>query len=304
VPLVLVIVLVLSGAACVSAQTPAPAASQAPAFDSGLAFEHLKQLVAIGPRPAGSPGAQKTRDYINQQMKGLGITTEEQAFDAKTPAGTVRMVNVIATIPGPGTGRLIVAGHYDTKLFKEFTFVGANDAGSSTAFLIELARVLRARQNALTIELLFLDGEEAIGEWETGNTYGSRHYVFEAAQDAAALRRIKAMILVDMIGDKELLIKRESRSTPWLVDAIWAAARQLKRPEFVSEETPIDDDHLPFLAAGIPAVDIIDLEYPNIASPTYWHTAEDTIDKVSPASLQAVGDVLLAALPAIELRIR
>ena len=101
----------------------------------------------------------------------------EQPFDAKTPAGTVKMVNVSDTIPGPGTGRLIIAGHYDTKLFTEFTFVGANDGGSSTAFLIELARVLKTRNNPMTIELLFLDGEEAIGEWETGNTHGSRHYV-------------------------------------------------------------------------------------------------------------------------------
>jgi glutaminyl-peptide cyclotransferase len=300
---VLAITLVISGWACVSAQTPAaPAADTAP-FDSSRAFDHLKQLVAIGPRPAGSPGAQKTRDYIKQQLAGLGVAVTEQPFDATTAVGTVKMVNVMATIPGPGTGRLIIAGHYDTKLFKEFAFVGANDAGSSTAFLLELARVLKDRKNALTIELLFLDGEEAIGDWETGNTYGSRHYVLEAAKDAAALKRIKAMILVDMIADKALIIKRESRSTPWLVDAIWSAARQLNRPEFVSDSAPIDDDHLPFLAAGIPAVDLIDLDYPD-ASMRYWHTAEDTLDKVSPSSLQVVGDVLLGALPAIELRIK
>ncbi len=298
---IVMLTLVFSGWACVSAQ--APAASATAAFESSRAFEHLKQLVAIGPRPAGSPGAQKTRDYIRQQMQALGITTTEQAFDAKTPAGTVKMVNVMATVPGPGTGRLIIAGHYDTKLFTDFTFVGANDGGSSTAFLIELARVLKTRNNPLTIELLFLDGEEAIGEWETGNTHGSRHYVFEAAKDAATLKRIKALILVDMIGDQQPVFKRETRSTPWLVDAIWGAARQLKRPEFVPESAPIDDDHLPFLAAGIPAVDIIDLDYPD-ATLRYWHTAEDTIDKVSPQTLQVVGDVLLAALPAIELRIK
>jgi Zn-dependent M28 family amino/carboxypeptidase len=295
-------------AACLSAQTPDPAATQSPAFDSARAFEHLKQLVAIGPRPAGSAEAQKTRDYIAQQMKSLGIATTEQRFEAKTPIGPVKMVNVSATIPGPSAGpeagRLIIAGHYDTKLFEEFTFVGANDAGSSTAFLIELARVLKDRHNALTIELLFLDGEEAIGEWATGNTHGSRHYVFTAAKDAASLKRIKAMILVDMIADKDLTIKRESNSTPWLVDAIWSAARKLNRPEFVEESTPIEDDHVPFLRAGVPAVDIIDLEYPNLSSPSYWHTAQDTLDKVSPESMQVVGDVLLAALPAIELRVK
>lgn len=302
------VAVLLATCACVSAQTPeATQTTQAQAFESTRAFEHLKQIVAIGPRPSGSPGAQKTRDYIKAQMKALGIETAEQAFDAKTPAGTVKMVNVMATIPapsaGPAQGRLIFAGHYDTKRFEEFEFVGANDAGSSTAFLIELARVLKHRKNALTIELLFLDGEEAIGEWETGNTYGSRHYVLQAATDAASLKRIKAMILVDMIADKQLVLKREDNSTPWLVDAIWSAARQLNRPEFVAETTIVEDDHLPFVRAGIPAVDLIDLEYPD-ATQRYWHTAEDTLDKVSAQSLQAVGDVLLAALPAIELRVR
>jgi hypothetical protein len=281
--------------ACVSAQTPAVQA--APAFDAGRAFEHLKNLAAIGPRPAGSAGAQKTRDYIKQQLASIGLTATEASFDATTPAGVVRMVNVSATIPGPGTGRLIIAGHYDTKLFKEFEFVGANDGGSSTAFLIELARVLKGRSNAMAIELLFLDGEEAVGEWATGNTFGSRQYV-KAARAAGDLARIKALILVDMIGDRDLAIKRESNSTPWLTDAIWSAARTLNRPEFISEATPIEDDHLPFLAAGVQAVDLIDLDYP------HWHTEGDTIDKVSAQSLQAVGDVLLAALPAIELRLK
>ena len=281
--------------ACASAQTPSP--QVAPAFDGARAFEHLKNVVAIGPRPAGSTGAQKTREYIKQQLAPLGVTTTEQSFDASTPVGVVRMVNVSAIIPGAGTGRLIVAGHYDTKLFKEFPFVGANDGGSSTAFLIELARVLKGRSNALSIELLFLDGEEAVGEWETGNTYGSRHYV-EAARAAGALAQIKAMILVDMIADRDLTIKRESQSTPWLTDAIWSAAGKLNRPEFVDESTKIEDDHVPFLAAGVPAVDIIDLDY------RYWHTEEDTLDKVSAKSLQVVGDVLLAALPAVELRVK
>ena len=281
--------------ACASAQTPA--VSTAPTFESARAFTHVKALVDIGPRPAGSPGAQKTRDYITQQLGALGLKTTEQAFDATTPAGVVRMVNVSATIPGPGTGRLIIAGHYDTKLFKEFTFVGANDAGSSTAFLIELARVLKGRTNAMPIELLFLDGEEAVGEWETGNTWGSRHYV-DTARAAGTLAQIKALILIDMVADKNLNIKRESNSTPWLTDAIWSAARSLKRPEFIDASVAIEDDHVPFLNAGVQAVDIIDLDYP------HWHTAGDTMENISAASIQAVGDVLLAALPAIELRLK
>jgi glutaminyl-peptide cyclotransferase len=289
---------------CVSAQSSAPPSAQQPAtFDGNRAFEHLKQIVAIGPRVAGSEGARKTRDYIKQRMSALGLTVTEQAFDATTPIGRVPMVNVSVRLPGTGQRRIIIGGHYDTKLFKEFTFVGANDAGSSTAFLIELARVLKDRKNELPIELLFLDGEEAFGEWETGNTFGSRHYV-EAAQKDGTVKQIGAFVLVDMIGEKNPVFKREESSTPWLVDAIWSAARTLNRREFVPESAPISDDHLNFLAAGIPSVDIIDLDYPDEVNRQYWHTAEDTLDKCSPQSLQAVGEVLLAALPAIELRLK
>ena len=290
---------------CVSAQSSgAPSSLQAAAFDGNRAFGHLKQIVNIGPRPAGSEAIGKTRDYIKQQMSALGLKVAEQAFEASTPVGPVKMVNVSVSIPGAaGKKRLIIGGHYDTKLFKEFTFVGANDAGSSTAFLIELARVLKDRKNEVPIELLFLDGEEAFGEWESGNTFGSRHYV-EAARKEGTLNQIGAFVLVDMIGEKNPVFQREENSTPWLVDAVWSAARKLNRPEFVERSTLISDDHLPFLEAGIPAVDIIDLDYPDEETRRFWHTAEDTIDKLSPQSLQAVGDVLVAALPAIELRLK
>jgi Zn-dependent M28 family amino/carboxypeptidase len=193
----------------------------------------------------------------------------------------------------------VIGGHYDTKLFKEFTFVGANDGGSSAAFLIELGRALKGRSNRVPIELLFLDGEEAVGEWQgTDHTYGSRYYV-DAARKAGTLRDIRAFILVDMIGDRSLVIKREANSTPALTEAIWSAAKRLDRREFVSEITPIEDDHVEFLAAGVPSVDLIDLEYPD-ATERFWHTQYDTIENVAASSLQAVGDVLLAALPALE----
>jgi Zn-dependent M28 family amino/carboxypeptidase len=283
---------------CVQAQTPAPSA--AGSFDGARAFEHIKQLVAMGPRVAGTPGAQQARDYIVSQLKPLGLTAEEQAFDAATPVGPVRTVNLRVMIPGGAAGtknRLIIAGHYDTKRFKEFAFVGANDGGSSTAFLIELARVLKTRQNAMPIELLFLDGEEAVVEWQgNDHTYGSRYYV-EAAKKAGTLSQIRALILVDMIGDRDLRISREQSSTRWLTDTIWATAKRLNRREFIDNETPIEDDHIPFLQAGVQAVDIIDLDYPA------WHTAGDTLDKVSAQSLQTVGDVLVAALPEIEKRL-
>jgi glutaminyl-peptide cyclotransferase len=282
-------------AACVAAMGPG-----APVFDGGRAYEDLRQLVAFGPRPAGSPALEQTRAYINKQLTSAGLTPEAQAFDAQTPLGPIHMVNIRATVRGQtqGRGRIVIGGHYDTKLFREFPFVGASDGGSSAAFLLELARALKGRNNPLPIELLFLDGEEAVVEWAgTDHTYGSRYYV-EQARKAGDIKNIRAFILVDMIGDRDLDIRREQHSTPWLTDAIWGAARRLKRSEFLEETTPIEDDHEEFLAAGVAAVDVIDLNY------SAWHRPEDRLDRVAAGSLQAVGDVLLAALPAIEARLK
>jgi len=292
------VLLVLACAACLRA-----AQSSAPKFNGERAFQDIRQLVAIGPRVAGTPGAQSARDYIRKELQAVGVAVEEQAFEAMTPNGLVKMVNVRATLPAAGAAaskeRLVIGGHYDTKLFKAFTFVGANDGGSSAAFLIELARALKTRSNRVPIELLFLDGEEAVGDWQgTDHTYGSRHYV-EAARQSGTLGTIRAFILVDMIGDRNLVIKREANSSPALTDAIWTAAKTLSRREFVSAITPIEDDHIEFLAAGVPSADIIDLEYPDATS-RFWHTQYDTLDNVAASSLQAVGDVLIAALPALE----
>jgi glutaminyl-peptide cyclotransferase len=270
---------------------------QALKFDSSRAWEHLRQLVAIGPRPAGSAAIEQSRKYIRAQLAAIGLKATEQAWDDETPLGRVHMVNLIVTIPGASTNRLAITGHYDTKLFREFRFVGASDGGSSAAFLIELARVLKARKSPLTMELVFLDGEEAVVDWRgTDHTYGSRHYV-AAAQRANTLGSLKAMILVDMIGDRDLGIRRDAYSTAWLTDIIWSTAAQMKlNTYFLPATTAVEDDHQPFLAAGVPSVDIIDLEY------DAWHTQRDTLDAVSARSLQVVGDVLLAALPQIETR--
>jgi glutaminyl-peptide cyclotransferase len=287
-----VIAVALSAAVCAQAS--------APKFDGGRAYEDIRQMVAIGPRPSGSPGIQHTRDYIKKELTGAGLNVEEQPFEATTPLGRVQMVNLRATLPGKShdRGRIVVGGHYDTKLFRQFPFVGASDGGSSAAFLLELARALKGRANPLPIELLFLDGEEAVVEWRgTDHTYGSRHYVQEA-QRAGTIKDIRAFILVDMIGDRDLDIRREQNSTRWLTDAVWDAARRLKRPEFLEETTPIEDDHLEFLAAGVPSVDIIDLDY------SAWHQPEDRLDRVAAGSLQAVGDVVIAALPAIEAKLK
>lgn len=267
-------------------------------FDSSRAWEHLRQQVAIGPRVSGSPANVKTRDYIKAQMTALGIRVVEQPFEGATPLGPVKMVNLIATIPGQRPDRMVLGSHFDTKLFRDRRFVGASDGASSTAALIELGRVLKARKDLpLTYELLFLDGEEAVVEWQgTDNTYGSRYYV-EAARKSGSLKSLRAFILLDMIGDRALTIRRESNSTRWLTDIVWATASKLKHREFLGEETTVEDDHIPFVRAGVPSLDIIDLDYP------HWHEASDTLDNVSARSLQIVGDVVVAALPQIEQRL-
>lgn len=277
----------------------------AAAFEGTRAFEHLSRLVAIGPRPAGSPGLRQARAYITRQIGALGLTVQEQPFVVTTPIGRVEMVNLIVRLPGDRPDRILIAGHYDTKLMKGATFVGANDGGSSAAFLIEFARVLAARPRPFTYELVWFDGEEAMctGWTDCGtpaspdNTYGSRHYV-AAARAASALPGLRALLLVDMIGDRNLEIRRDRNSTPWLVDLVWDAARRRGHGAvFVQTDTAIEDDHLPFLKAGIPSLDIIDLDYPA------WHTPADALDQVSAPSLQIVGDVMLEALPSIERRL-
>jgi Zn-dependent M28 family amino/carboxypeptidase len=272
-----------------------------PRFDSARAWEDLRKQVACGPRPSGSAALDQCRKYILAQLKAAGIDSKQQIFMAATPLGEMMMSNIIATIPGRRSDRIIVASHYDTKRAPNFRFVGASDGASSTAALLELGRVLKGRQNEFTIELLFLDGEEAVNwEWRgLDNTYGSRYYV-SAAQKANTLASIKALILLDMVGDRNLLVKRDANSTPWLVDVLWDTAGRLgHRAAFSNELSAVEDDHVPFLRAGVQAVDIIDLD--NYAP--YWHTAQDDLDHVSAKSLQIVGDVVLAALPDIEARL-
>jgi glutaminyl-peptide cyclotransferase len=281
------------------AEAPAlTATGDASGFDSSRAFEHIRQLVAIGPRPPGSAGIQQARTYIMGQLTGLGLAPIEQTFEADTPLGPIKMANVIVRIPGARTERLLIAGHYDTKLFRQFRFVGANDGGSSTAMLLELARVLKERKNPLTIELVFFDGEEALVDWTgTDHTYGSRHYV-DAAKQGGTFSSILAMVLVDMVGDRQLTIRRESYSTRWLTNLVWATAKGLGRDDiFLDEELPVEDDHRVFLDAGVPSLDIIDMTFPA------HHKPEDNLDAVSARSLQIVGDVVLAALPKIEARL-
>ena len=274
------------------------AAGPAEAFNGGRAFADLKHLVEFGPRPAGSAALAEARRWIEAQLKDTGAQVEEDSFTASTPIGAIPMANIIAKFPGAQSKIVMVTGHYDTKLFENFRFVGANDGASSAALLLELARQLKGRKHVFTYWLVFFDGEEAVREqWEgDDNTYGSRHLV-QKLSSKGELGRIRAMILVDMIGDSHLVIERDEKSTPWLTDAVFSAAHRLGyQKHFVDSRTAVEDDHIPFVNFGVPAVDVIDFD-PNDG---YWHTAKDTVDHCSPLSLTIVGRVVLETLADLE----
>src|SRR6266852_3940593 len=297
-----------------SASSPVKATSD---FDGERAFEHVRKQVEFGPRPPGSPELEKTRGYLIDQLKsyGLNVTTDE--FHPVTPVGNRKMVNVTAELPGESSDVIIISSHYDTKLVKQFKFVGAVDGGSSTGELLEIARVMAASKTKpkLTYWFVFFDGEEALCfDWEechnpnpadpkkplADNTYGSRHMV-EQLIAHNELKRVRSMILFDMMGYKNLRLGRDDMSTRWLQDIIYQTGKQLGHGAiFVDAREGVGgDDHEPFLRAGVDALDIIQLStYP------YWNTKEDTLDKISAKSLKIVGDVVLTSLPKIEERIQ
>lgn len=285
--------------ALVAAAATAPAAEPGRAsalFDGAAALRHVERLVALGPRPAGSAAAAKARAYVLGQLRAAGVTARVEPFEADTPHGRLKMANVVAVLPGRRLDVIMLAGHYDTKWFRDIRFVGANDGGSSAALLIELARRLAARPREFTYWVVWLDGEEARETWTASDSlYGSR-WMAETLERRGRLPR--ALIVADMIGDRDLGIRREASSTAWLTDVVWeAAARRGEGAHFLPDAQAVEDDHAPFLRAGVPSVLLIDFDYPP------WHTAEDTLDKVSAKSLATVGNVLLDALPAIEERL-
>ena len=288
----------VAGWVCLALASLSPGA-EPPSFSGARAFEDLKHLVGFGPRPSGSPALAQTRQWLIHELRGAGAQVEEDSFLANTPIGPIPMDNLIAKFRGSRPETVIVAGHYDTKRFDDFHFVGANDGGSSAALLVELARVLGGRQNALNYWLVFFDGEEAIRNWSaTDSLYGSRHLV-EKLSASGELSRIQALILVDMIADADLRIPREYGSTPWLSDLVFDVAQRLGYGRyFVKSQNAVDDDHMPFINAGVSAVDLIDFDYgPNNS---YWHSAQDTLNHCSPQSLTIVGRVVTATLNELE----
>jgi len=268
-------------------------------------MQHARKQVEIGPRPPDTPALEKTRNYIIQELKSYGLRVFSDEFTAKTPFGEKRMVNIVGDIPGETKDYILLASHYDTKLYDDMLFVGANDPAASVGTLLEIGRVLASAQEKpkLSYRLVFFDGEEAFCEgWDEcskadapDNTYGSRHYVSQL-RERGELKRTRALILLDMMGYKKLELGRDTSSTRWLQDIIWQTGRELGHAKiFVDREEGVGgDDHEPFLAAGIDAVDLIQLSgYP------YWHKPEDDIDKISPDSMKIVGETVLASLPGI-----
>jgi hypothetical protein len=267
-------------------------------FSEQRAGADMKTIVDFGPRPAGSDALAKTRSYIVAELEKAGLRPQLDVFDARTPRGFRHMVNIRAVRPGAKSSVIAVTGHYDTKFFDNLRFVGASDGGSSAAWLLEFARATSGLKLQNSLEFVFFDGEEAVVEWtDDDSVYGSRYDVDRRLR-ARSIGDLKALILVDMIGDKDLNIKKESASTGWLKDVIWNTAESLGyRKEFPKEQIDISDDHVPYLRAKVPAVDLIDFDYP------YWHTAQDTLDKVSAHSLKIVGDVVYFSLPEIDQRL-
>ncbi len=270
------------------------------AFNGERAFRDLEHLVSYGPRPVGSKALQASRQWIIGQLRAAGCQVTEDRFTGSTPMGAIPMVNLIAKLPGQDPHKIvIIAGHYDTKLEKNFRFVGANDGGSSAAFLLEMARELRHTRHELTYWLVFFDGEEALKDWSsTDSLYGSRQLAARLTQEGA-LSRIQAMILVDMIADARLDIHWDHDSTEWLNKLVFQEADKLGYSRyFLRKPIAIDDDHIPFVDAGVSAVDLIDFDYgPNNS---YWHTAQDIPQHCSPSSLTIVGRVVRATLDELD----
>jgi len=271
-----------------------------PDVNGNRIMQYVKEVVAFGPRPPGSAAHLKLEEFILSKLKGVDV--EQDRFTAQTPVGKFPINNIIAKFPGNKNGIIVVAGHYDTLYSQRQNFVGANDGGSSTALLLELADQFRGKQlDGYSIWLLWTDGEEAFVHWtDTDSVYGSRQLAQKWQQDGTA-KKITAFILVDMIGDAELDILKDTDSTPWLSDLVYQAASNLGyQSHFYRMQAPMNDDHIPFAKVGIPVVDIIDFTYGY--NNVFWHTPQDTIDKLSPQSLAITTDVVLQTIRLVDAR--
>ena len=276
-------------------------------FNGAKAMEYAREFVAIGPRWPTSQGHLKAEAFLRDHFRHDQL--EEDTFTANTPIGAVPMRNFIVRFPGKKNGVIVLATHYETNYWlKNINFVGANDGGSTTGLLMAIgdqlrSEVLRGKQlDGYSVWLVFDDGEESIGpNWTNSDSlYGTRHLAAKWAGDGT-LGRIKAFILADMIGDKDLDIQRETRSTDWLVELVRQSAHKFGYDKyFVQTESAVEDDHLPFVERGVPSIDVIDLDYGPQNS--YHHTAKDTLDKIGVRSLTVDGDVFMETIKLIDQR--
>ena len=264
-------------------------------IDGARVLQHVEKIIGFGPHPPGSPAQKEVQNYIEEQLVSYGLAVERHDFHPVTPRGRLDMTNLWGILPGEQDGVIILASHYDSKYFP-FPFVGANDSGSSSALLLELARVL-AGDNVTrhTLWFVFFDGEEALMEWTTADSlYGSREFV-RLLKRRSLLHRVEALILLDMVGERDLSFRKDANSSEWLNRIIWQRADEMGHADVFQTEglTAVEDDHIPFAREGIPVVDIIDLEY------AHWHLGSDTLDKLSADNLGIVGNVVLTSLDPI-----
>lgn len=264
----------------------------AESFNAARALQYTREVVAFGARPIGSANHKKLENYILNHLKGDLV--EEDAFLAETPEGKLPVRNLIAKFPGTRDGIIVIAGHYDTNYpLRNTGYVGANDGGSSTAILLELANQFRGKKrDGYSVWLLWTDGEEAVKEWTaTDSLYGVRHLA-EKWQQEGTLKSVKAFLLADMIGDADLNVDRDANSTPWLEDMVFQAASKLGyQSHFFGRTIAVEDDHLPLVQRGVPSADLIDLDYGY--GNVFHHTPQDTLDKLSSKSIEIVGSVIL-----------
>jgi glutaminyl-peptide cyclotransferase len=269
-------------------------------FDGKRAFALVAKQVSFGPRPSGSPAILKLQDYLQGELKSYGCTVDVDSFSADTPAGRLPMKNLLVKIPGEKPGIILLGTHYDTKRLENF--VGADDGGSSTAVMLELARLLCSQHGKYAVWIAFFDGEEAVNrDWvDPDNRYGSRQMAAKLSA-SGDLPKIKAFLLADLVGGRNLHVKKESYSTKSLTELVWATADRLGyQSVFLNQESTIEDDHLSFLSRKVPSMDVIDLDNGPDGDVYYWHTPQDTLDKISAKNLAIVGHVFLESIKQLQ----
>jgi Zn-dependent M28 family amino/carboxypeptidase len=286
--------------AAAQANDEAPAPDKTGGFDGKRAYAHVAKQVSFGPRPAGSPAIAKTQEYILAELKSYGCTAEVDSFTSDTPAGRLPMKNILVKIPGDKPGVILLGTHYDTKRLENF--VGADDGGSSTGVMLELARLLCSQHGRYAVWIAFFDGEEAVRqEWkDPDNCYGSREMAARFAI-SGDLAKIKAFLLADIVGTRTPHFRRETYSTKALVDLVWGVAKKLGYGDiFIDESSAVEDDHQSFLKRNVPSVDVIDLDNGPGGDVYYWHTPQDSLDKISPKTLAIVGHVFLESVKQLQ----